>query len=504
MNKNSNEVDSKADGLLPTFKEKCVSCIKGPNLAKTIVVAICFGVLVQQLSACVRKLAHKPITTYTHFDFNKTIAYPSVTLCREPPYKFDKMMEYGLYAHPRFTSMWVNYNFSIPLDQLWEDITYNPDEIFQQYGLDGSMDNVEVKTYIGFIHGRCYTLSPKVLSTRTARRTGYSITLVHNADDIANTIGVDPPGYHVYIHYTRESFTEIPVHNGGLVNYFHFKVGETIDVSLTVNQYVMISSSDDPCVDNDSYSANNCTTRRVWSEVERIAGCSGPWLLGSDLPACHNFTTMRRLISTYMSFIESHNFSVCPRFCRSYLYNGFINDRHSFAWDGQTKLWTAKIGNDALQTQFYIYFNTMMVSVFEERYNYDWNTFMSDLGGSVGFLLGLSVISIMSILGKFWAIFVKPKVKSSIDSNAEVKIKSSIDSNAEIKMKSPVDANAEIKIRSPIDSNAEIKMKSPIDSNAEIKIKSPIDSNAEVPTEKKSYQENSITCVEKDVLNLSY
>lgn len=49
--------------------------------------------------------------------------------------------EYGLYAHPRWSSAWINYNFSISLDDLWKDITYSQDEIFIQYGLHGLMES---------------------------------------------------------------------------------------------------------------------------------------------------------------------------------------------------------------------------------------------------------------------------------------------------------------------------------------------------------------------------
>lgn len=45
-----------------------------------------------QITACVQKLIEIPISTYTHFDFNKTLLYPSVTFCKEPPYKFGKML----------------------------------------------------------------------------------------------------------------------------------------------------------------------------------------------------------------------------------------------------------------------------------------------------------------------------------------------------------------------------------------------------------------------------
>lgn len=39
-----------------------------------------------------------------------------------------------------------------------------------------------------------------------------------------------------------------------------------------------------------------------------------------------------------------------------------------------------------------------MVQVAEERLAYDWSLFLSDLGGSLGFLLGLSVLGIIGIV----------------------------------------------------------------------------------------------------------
>lgn len=39
-----------------------------------------------------------------------------------------------------------------------------------------------------------------------------------------------------------------------------------------------------------------------------------------------------------------------------------------------------------------------MIQVAEERLAYDWSLFLSDLGGSLGFLLGLSVLGIIGIV----------------------------------------------------------------------------------------------------------
>ncbi|XP_028032733.1 degenerin-like protein asic-1 [Bombyx mandarina] len=398
-----------------SLKQKCRECVKGYNLLKTLVIVVCLGVVLQQISTCIQKLfVDIPITTYTHFDFNKTILYPSLTFCREPPYKFQKLLDHGLHAHPRFTSTWVSFNFSsITLDDLWDEITYTDDEMFVQYGLNGDPQNVELKPMLGFAMGRCYTMNPKILSTQATKTTGYSVTLRHSAEDVATSTSVHPPGYHVHVHYIREPYTEVEVYNGGLVDHLYVNVGETMDVKLKVDEYVMISSEDDLCTYDDHYSANVCTAQFVWDETGAEAGCSGPWM-DSNLPRCDNFTSMRTLISAYIKSYNGHNCVVCPRFCRSYLYNTYVTARQSlYSWDSTGNQWKAKSGDATLQIQLYLYFNSMMVSVYEERYNYDWNLFLSDLGGSIGFLLGLSVIGIMDVLGKGWCLFIKPCFKKA-------------------------------------------------------------------------------------------
>lgn len=64
-----------------------------------------------------------------------------------------------------------------------------------------------------------------------------------------------------------------------------------------------------------------------------------------------------------------------------------------------------------------------------ESYAYDWNLFLADLGGSLGFLLGLSVLGVVSFLEQivkilFWGRKkVEPKVEKPIEENSDFKWK---------------------------------------------------------------------------------
>ncbi|GBP36657.1 hypothetical protein EVAR_35241_1 [Eumeta japonica] len=125
-------------------------------------------------------------------------------------------------------------------------------------------------------------------------------------------------------------------------------------------------------------------TELVWETVGEQVGCSGPWM-ESALPHCDNYTQIRDLISAYIGIYEDHEkWRLCPRLCHTLLYNAYVTNRQrEYWWDDVDAQWRTRSSAVQYQTQLYLHFNSMMVSVYEERYNYDWNLFLSDLGGSI-------------------------------------------------------------------------------------------------------------------------
>lgn len=56
-------------------------------------------------------------------------------------------------------------------------------------------------------------------------------------------------------------------------------------------------------------------------------------------------------------------------------------------------------------SKVYIYYTSKMVTNLEERSSYDSSQFLADMGGSLGFLLGLSVIGFIILLEKVLGYF---------------------------------------------------------------------------------------------------
>lgn len=51
-------------------------------------------------------------------------------------------------------------------------------------------------------------------------------------------------------------------------------------------------------------------------------------------------------------------------------------------------------------SQIYVFFNSRLVTLMEERPAYDWSSFFTDMGATLGFLLGLSVMEFINVFEK--------------------------------------------------------------------------------------------------------
>lgn len=75
----------------------------------------------------------------------------------------------------------------------------------------------------------------------------------------------------------------------------------------------------------------------------------------------------------------------CLEPCESVIYSAFVVSRREVV--------QRKPGS-----KIFIYYTSKMVTNVEERSGYDFSQFVADMGGSLGFLLGLSIIGIITAL----------------------------------------------------------------------------------------------------------
>ncbi|XP_058056300.1 acid-sensing ion channel 2 [Anopheles bellator] len=367
-----------------------VLCQEPKRLVRGIVLFVCSIVVVYQLTDCFRKLFSPPISTHSRFDLNDTMLYPSITFCREPAYKADVMAKYNLAMHPKYTSGFDNFPFNeTSLEELFSEATYNHSEFFLQHGLNGGTDTIEVEESLHLDMGRCYTLNPLITTKHSWKDAGYSIMLRHDSNmSIPMTVGETLPGWHIFIHEQKEGFAENRMQSSGRVEYLFLEVNEEMEIRLSTQHFFMLASYENECVEFSPISSTKCGELCHWRTVVESVGCSGPWMPGLDVAYCDNPTDTKQLIKIYRQ-LEDLDGTQCGCFqpCTTTIFTASVMNRKEF-----------RLNIPA--AQLWVYYTSKMVAVVEEFHGYDFNQFVSDLGGSLGFLLGLSVLGLIGLLEK--------------------------------------------------------------------------------------------------------
>ncbi|XP_030383578.1 degenerin del-1 [Scaptodrosophila lebanonensis] len=358
------------------------------KLIRYLVLFVCCIIVIVQLYECFSKLNHPPISTHSYYNVNETIEMPAITICRDPPYREDVLGEisHGYCPHPRYATCWQDYPFGeVELKEFFENGTYSKEETFIMYGLNGYDYNVDIDSSLQFYMGRCFTLRPKAPMKRVSKSVGYSLLLEHNIDKTA-TSDVDyisGPGWHIFIHDKRDNFTEINMKGSGRVEYVFASISEEIEIKLQSQHFSNVNT----CSNEEGYSDLKCGELCIWHDLAEETNCSGPWMQEILHEPCNDTNSMRNLISSYKNVYDAEDdFNTdCLQPCESRIYSTYIQNRKAFI-------------QPEPRTLVYIYYTTKLISMFEERPSYDTTQFIADVGGSLGFLLGLSVLGLIGIL----------------------------------------------------------------------------------------------------------
>ncbi|KAJ8980978.1 hypothetical protein NQ317_013432 [Molorchus minor] len=366
------------------------------QLIKLIVLIICVVFTIYQLIECVKKIVHPPASTHYNFFLNKTIKYPCLTICRRPAYKTTLFSNFGLRPSTQLNAQnaFLNFNFqNHTIQEFFDETSYRFDDLFVQYAYAGigSHPNLTVVPSYHLMRGICYTLIPRVQSDIFSISGGYFLYLRHDtsARDI-DEYGVSKAGFQMYLHDSNEILTYEDDQRDSFLEYLYLEASEEMNVVLNVQTYGKISTKDHGCITDPTYSKSKCLEYCVHRQVAETAGCTLPFLSLPDnltFPECSDFPSVRDLITDFRigrtQYMRNCN---CPMACNITVYSTKIVNRREM-----DEL-------NAPNSIISLYYSSNLVTKVNEVIGYDWNQFLSDIGGSLGFLLGLSVIGLITMV----------------------------------------------------------------------------------------------------------
>ncbi|KAJ9599778.1 hypothetical protein L9F63_026373, partial [Diploptera punctata] len=344
-----------------------------------------------QLSECFYKLSQPPVSSFTRIIVNKSVTYPAVTICRYPSYKSNVLKRYNLNSvknHPDYD----NFPFqNVTLEKLWQQATYREDEKPLEYRFTDLTQSLHLENALNIDVG-CHTVLPLIQTTASGIYNGFTIMLneIGDTGDLTETPKTDPEiGWYIFLHSATEPWIESTEGYEGTDESIFLKEQEEVHVKIGVQEYFEVNKGNDICNTTYHYSSvaceHLCKTKKL---VNRI-GCTAPWLTDIGAPLCNTSIQVQSILSGYLYNNSSYDdlSCNCMRSCHSLQYTPYITRRYEMQSNGGTKL-----------SHLYLYYTSRRIEVSEERLAYDWSLFLADLGGSLGFLLGLSVLGIIGIV----------------------------------------------------------------------------------------------------------
>ncbi|XP_050503324.1 acid-sensing ion channel 5 isoform X2 [Diabrotica virgifera virgifera] len=392
-------------------------CLKDPSqLIKFIVLFICGIFTFTQVTQCVKKFLYPPASTHSEFVVNSSVTYPCVTICRRPAYKTNLFSEFGIQSQKLDSSFaFSNFNFSNnTLTEFIEKATYRYDEIVSMFAFSsiGSLRNINVTSSFHFTRGRCYTFQSLNQSESFSPTSGFFFFLRHNQVKEASDYSYsNSPGYQLYLHGPNEVLTYSNSEGSSFIEYLDLDSSEEMSVKFEIQQFQIHPSSDEDCVPDEHYSKSKCEDYCIGQAIVNITNCTVPWLRlppNMSFAECDDYLSVRNSIQYYINrgmrriYLEQCN---CRKPCEFTIYKSYIINR--------------KPVDSILEPSCSIYiYCTNLIFRMTEVLSYDSNQLLSDIGGSLGFLLGLSVISLICIIEQVFRItfkiFFKRKVKKEL------------------------------------------------------------------------------------------
>nr|CAD7598041.1 unnamed protein product [Timema genevievae] len=299
------------------------------------------------------------------------------------------IQKHNLKRNIRWAADWSTFPFeNTTLQQFWEEATYGFNETIYVYALNYKPLNVATESRMNLLSGQCHTFKPQTQTTESGVDVGYALTLRRGGNDNDdNDVGETNScnnGWMVYIHSANEVWMENASHAKVQAESLCVDQHQELYVRLNVDEFnILDNQRAKRCVPDPNYSLTQCENTCHWSQLAEKYGCSAPFMPGIDYQHCSNGSNMRLLVRDFMNKRWNDSQCVCPSPCNNVFYRPYVVNRRAV---------------DSQYSQVYIFFSSHLLINVREHYAYDWSLFIADLGGSLGFLLGLSVIGLINLL----------------------------------------------------------------------------------------------------------
>ena len=370
-----------------------------------LVLLALLGWLVTQLMVPIERLAHGGTSWDFSRRFEDSVRLPALTICHSN--KFNKTVieemsvpGVGLLdwlsddTEPFSLLDWDRYD----LDQFFEAAGYDWDGMVSQclIGKRECSELGEVRTVQSPMLGQCATLVSNATVQASLLSPQVRIVLTENGSFSKH----EHDGWTLFMHQNDIVFNDFVLF-AGLAKPVRLFANSSITVKVDTNLNLLLASTG-RCGDATAPEYQSCLERCIIEQTMTNTTCRIPWLpFTIGLPPCTNYQDFIASGLRLPSFNEKkmwHALKLCPCTQPCSWFDYILSTPHRIGV-GETRgaLSTRRPSRGQVMTQVQLWFSTT-VQTTEERETYPVSQFLADMGGSLGLMIGASLLTVAEVV----------------------------------------------------------------------------------------------------------
>ena len=232
--------------------------------------------------------------------------------------------------------------------------------------------------------GQCYTFDPYKTNLTLITESEMSIYFIHYAID---TYYSKPPRYYVVIHDRFEDRFDAHIRNPSFIVYNGTKYDLKISKTIMEN----LNRENEPCYEEEFYGYEKCKYLKGSEKFIEKYNCTLPWMstyeFGYHTSCESNSVPFMDLYDLIEESKKLYKNVECAKYlpCKRSIYEDLLQQEPT------------AVGAE-MKSKLTIRYSSPYIQVIKDSWSYDMQSFIGEVGGTLGLLLGLSFASVFDLL----------------------------------------------------------------------------------------------------------
>ncbi|XP_059480902.1 acid-sensing ion channel 4-B-like [Neocloeon triangulifer] len=367
------------------------------------VLIICMTLMMAQCLNRVYRYLEEPVNVNVRVTHNQSLEYPSVTVCNRNSFNVTAALEMLIenkLLPPQATEKDANISNLVGVNgltptKIWERLAHNMDVFVTEcwFGRGTRCRSQGVWMLVHTVTGPCLTY-----------RLNYSH--VHFVGSFHNlylklwesTPKIEDWGFRIHVHEA----SEVPI----LTSRTHAmtaELGWSREVKMELRKFNTLSTAKSPCNNHKGYSLAQCQLDCFQAFMLEQSGCRMPYMTEkySNLSECATPDEYQAAMNAMQSLLISGGWSAntcnCPQQCRQTAF----------------QMYPENIAFETDRVKLRIFYEDLVYEQITEDIAYNLIALLCDIGGTLGLLMGASVLTMCELLEVLWSRFMQTCCQST-------------------------------------------------------------------------------------------